>query len=71
MALYPPGRAGRMTVIAITRVDPRGMLPRRRRLEHAPVMRVGSLAEQLTSSPGDQLAPTRSGSLSFGGMCMG
>ena len=59
-----------MTVIAIAGVGPRGILPRRCRLERALVVRVSSTAARLTGFPGDQLAPTRSGSLSFGGMWM-
>ena len=47
-----------------------GMLPQRCRLEHAPVVRVGRTATRLTGFPGDQLAPTRLGSLPFGGMWM-
>ena len=68
MTLYPPGRAGRMTVIAIARAGPQGLLPRRCRLERASLVRVDSTAVRLTGFPRDQLAPTRSGSLSFGGM---
>ena len=59
-----------MTVIAIAGDGPQGMLPRRCRLERAPVVRVDSTVARLTSFPGDQLTPTRSGSLSFGGMWM-
>ena len=67
-ALYSPGRAGRVTVIAIAGAGPQGLLPRRCRLERAPVVRVDSTAARLIGFPGDQLAPTRSSSLSFG--CM-
>ena len=59
-----------MTVIAIAGAGSRGMLPRRCWLERALVVRVGITTAQLTGFPGDQLAPTRSGSLSFCGMWM-
>ena len=59
-----------MTVIAIAGAGPRGILPRRCRLERDPVVRVGSPAVRLTGFCRDQLAPTWSGSLSFGGMWM-
>ena len=51
-------------------VGPQGVLPRRCRLECAPVVRVDSTATQLTGFLGDQLASIQSGSLSFGGMWM-
>ena len=59
-----------MTVIAIAGAGPQGVLPRRCQLERAPIVRVDSTAARLTGFPGDQIAPTRSGSLSFGGMWM-
>ena len=59
-----------MTVIAIAGAGLQGLLLQRYRLECAPAVRVDSTAAWLTSFPGDQLAPTRSGSLSFGGMWM-
>ena len=59
-----------MTVIAIEGVGPQGVLPRRCRLERALVVRVDSIVVLLIDFPGDQLVPTRSGSLSFGGMWM-
>ena len=59
-----------MTVIAIAGAGPQGVLPQRHRLERSPVVRVDSTAVRLAGFPGDQLAPTRSGSLSFDGMWM-
>ena len=70
MTLYPPGRAGRMSVIAIAAIGPQGVVPRRGRFVRAPVVRVDSTAARLIGFPGDQLAQIRSGSLSFGGMWM-
>ena len=59
-----------MTVIAIARASPQGVVPRRGRFERAPAVRVDSTAAQLIGFPGDQLVQTWSGSLSFGGMWM-
>ena len=70
MALYPPRRAGRMTVIAIAGVGPQGVVHRSSRFMRAPAMRADSTAMRLISFPGDQLVQTRSGSLLFGGMWM-
>ena len=55
VALYPPRRAGRMTVIAIARVDPQGVVRWTTRLACVPTVRVDSTIERLTSFPEDQL----------------
>ena len=70
MTLYRPGRARRMSVIAIAAISPHGVVPRRGRFVCAPVVRADSTAARLIDFPGDQLAQIRSGSLSFGGMWM-
>ena len=59
-----------MAVIAIVAVGPQGVVPRSGGFVHVPVVRVDSTAERLIGFPGDQLAQTQSGSLSFGGMWM-
>ena len=59
-----------MAVIAITAVGPQGVVPRRGGFVLVPVVRVDSTVARLISFPGDELAQTRSGSLSFGGMWM-
>ena len=61
-ALYPPRRAGRMTVIAIAGVDPQGMVHWSTRLVHALAVRVDSTAARLTSFLEGRLARTLSGS---------
>ena len=61
-ALYPPRRARRMTVIAIVKVDPQGVVHWSTRFARVPVVRVDSTVERLTSFPEDQLVQTQSGS---------
>ena len=69
-ALYPPRRAGRMTVIAIAGVGPQGVVHRSSRFARAPAVRVDSTAARLIGFPGDQLVQTQSGSILFNGMWM-
>ena len=59
-----------MTVIAIGRVDPQGVVRQSTRFARAPAIRVDSTSEQLIGFPRDQLVQTQSGSLLFGGMWM-
>ena len=70
MALYPPRRVGRVTVIAIVGAGPPGLVPWRGRFVRTPVVRVGSTAVRLIGFPGDPLVQTQSGSLLFDGMWM-
>ena len=70
MALCPPGRAGQMVVISIAAVGPQGVVPLSSEFVCIPVVRVDSTVARLIGFPGDQLAQTRSGRLSFGGMWM-
>ena len=51
-----------MTVIAIVRVDPQGVVHWSTRFARVPTVRVDSTAARLTGFPEDQLAQTRSGS---------
>ena len=53
--LYPPRRDGRMTVIAIARVDPQGVVHWSTRFARVPIVRVDSTIERLTGFPEDQL----------------
>ena len=62
VALYPPRRAGRMTVIAIAGVDPQGVVHWSTRFARVPTVRVDSTTARLACFPEDQLARTRSGS---------
>ena len=59
-----------MAVIAIATVGPQWVVPWRGGFVLVPVVRVDCTVARLISFPGDQLAKTRSGSLSFGGMWM-
>ena len=59
-----------MTVIAIARVGPQGVVHRSSWFAHAPTVRVDNTAARLIRFHGDQLVQTRSGSLLFGGMWM-
>ena len=59
-----------MAVISIAEVGPQGVVPRSGGFVRVPVVRVDSTVARLIGFPGDQLAQTRSGSLSFGGMWM-
>ena len=59
-----------MTVIAITGVDPQGVVCRSTRFARAPAVRVDSTAARLIGFPRDQLIQTQSSSLLFGGMWM-
>ena len=68
--LYPPKRAGWMTVIAIAGVGPQWVVQRSIRFARAPAVRVDSTVTRLIGFPGDQLVQTQSGSLLFGGMWM-
>ena len=61
---------GRMTMIAIARVDPQGVVHWSARLARVPTVRVDSTVERLTSFPEDQLVQTQSGSLLFSDMWM-
>ena len=51
-----------MTVIAIARVDPQGVVHWSTRLACIPAVRVDSTVERLTGFPEDQLIQTQSGS---------
>ena len=70
MALYPPRRAGRMTVIAIVGVGPQWVVQRSIRFARATAVRVDSTTARLIGFLGDQLVQTQSSSLLFGGMWM-
>ena len=51
-----------MTVIAIARVDPQGVVRRSTRFARAPVVKVDSTAGRLIGFPGDQFVQTQLGS---------
>ena len=59
-----------MTLIAIARVDPQGVVHWNTRLARVPAVRVDNTVKRLIGFPEDQLVQTQSGSLLFGGMWM-